>query len=104
MLSFHFIVRFEPRLAEASAFREELLRVVRPSRQEPGCVRIEVFESVRQPPIFAIHSEWIDEAAFELHPKLPHTTRFLAAAERLLGHSIEGLRLRQIGGERGAAQ
>jgi quinol monooxygenase YgiN len=104
MVSFHFIVRFEPGLAEASAFREELLRVVGPSRQEPGCVRIDAFESVRQPPIFSIHSEWIDEAAFELHARLPHTTRFLAAAERLLGHPIEGLRLRHIAGGSGAGQ
>ena len=103
-MSFHFIIRFGPGLTEAGAFREELLRVVEPSRQEPGCVRIEVFESVRQPPIFAIHSEWTDESAFELHASLPHTTRFLAAAERLLRHPVEGLHLRQIGGGSGAGQ
>ena len=101
-MSFHFIVRFGPGLTEAAAFREELLSVVEPSRQEPGCVRMEVFESVRQPPIFAIHSEWTDEAAFELHASLPHTTRFLAAAEKLLRRPVEGLRLRQIGGGSGA--
>jgi hypothetical protein len=33
-----------------------------------------------------------------LHATLPHTVRFLAAAEKLLSHPVQGLRLRQIGG------
>ena len=42
--------------------------------------------------MFAIHSEWVDEASFELHATLPHTVRFLAAAETLrrviVGHNL----------------
>jgi len=81
-----------------AAFREELLRVNGPSREEPGCIRIDVFESVREPVEFAIYSEWVDEAAFDLHAALPHTVAFIAAGEKLLTHPIKGLRLRQIGG------
>jgi quinol monooxygenase YgiN len=84
-----------------AAFREELLRVNGPSRDEIGCLRIDVFESVRGPFEFAVYSEWVDEAAFELHAALPHTTRFIAASEKLLTHPIKGLRLRQIGGRPG---
>ena len=54
------------------------------SRAEPGCLRIDVFESLREPFVFAIHSEWVDEASFELHAALPHTVRFLEAAQSLL--------------------
>jgi quinol monooxygenase YgiN len=95
-VSFHFIVRFEPRPGNESAFREELLRVVEPSRTETGCMSLHVFESVRQPFTFAIHSEWKDEAAFELHAQMPHTVRFVKAAAELLTHPVEGLRSRQI--------
>jgi len=101
-LSVHFIVRFEPLPGREAAFREELLRVNQSSRAEIGCVNIHIFESLREPFVFAIHSEWVDEAAFEFHATLPHTLRFLAAAETLLAHS-EGLRLRHIGGGAGAA-
>jgi quinol monooxygenase YgiN len=97
-LSFHFIVRFEPQPGKEAAFREELQRVMEASRQEAGCVDFEVFESVREPRTFAIHSEWADEAAFDLHAELPHTVRFLRAAEELLTHSVQGLRARRIGG------
>lgn len=64
---------------------------------------IHIFESLREPFVFAIHSEWVDEAAFDLHATLPHTVR-LAAAETLLTHAVQGLRLRHIGGGAGAAR
>jgi quinol monooxygenase YgiN len=86
----------------AERFREELLRVNGPSRVEAGCIKLEVFESLREPATFAVHSEWVDEAAFELHAELPHTVRFLQAAEELLTHPILGQRTRQIGGGPGA--
>jgi quinol monooxygenase YgiN len=95
-LSIHFIVRFEPLAGQAAEFREELLRVAPPSRAEPGCIALHVFESLHEPVQFAIHSEWKDEAAFETHAKLPHTLRFIEAGEKLLTHPIAGLRSRQI--------
>lgn len=101
-MSIHFVVRFEPQPGKAAAFREELLRVVGPSRAETGCVAMHVFESLREPFLFAIHSEWTDEAAFELHAQLPHTVQFLAAAKDLLTHPVQGLRSREIAGGAGA--
>ena len=103
-MSFHFIVRFEPLPGKESAFRDELLRVNEPSRAAIGCLSIDVFESLRDPFVFAVHSEWADEASFELHATLPHTARFLAAAETLLTHPVQGLRLRHIGGGAGAGR
>jgi quinol monooxygenase YgiN len=101
-MSVHFIVRFEPQQGKEAVFREELLRVLGPSRAETGCLAIHVFESLREPFSFAIHSEWVDEAAFELHAQLPHTIRFLGAAEKLLSHPVQGLRSREIAGGAGA--
>lgn len=98
----HFIVRFEPLAGKAMEFREELLRVVEPTRAETGCVAIHVFQSLREPFVFAIHSEWVDEAAFELHARLPHTLRFLGAAGKLLTHAVAGIRTLEIAGGAGA--
>lgn len=95
-MSFHFIVRFQTHPGSEQLFREELLRVVPPSRAEPGCLSIHACESLRDPSEFAIHSEWIDEAAFERHSQMPHTLRFVEAAERLLTHPIQGWRSREI--------
>ena len=101
-MSIHFIVRFEPRPGKDQEFRDELLRVANPTRAEPGCIAINIFESLRAPFTFAIHSEWVDEAAFELHAQLPHTVRFVDAARKLLSHPIDGLRTQHMGGGPGA--
>jgi quinol monooxygenase YgiN len=101
-LSIHVFVRFEPSTGKEVAFREELLRVLEATRAEIGCLGIHAFESLGEPFVFAIHSEWVDEAAFDLHAQLPHTVRFLAAAEELLTHKVQGLRSRQIAGGKGA--
>jgi quinol monooxygenase YgiN len=95
-LPVHFFIRFEPSPDRAKEFREELVRVVEPTRGESGCRSIRVFESLGEPFVYAIHSEWEDEAAFERHAQLPHTARFVAAVERLLGHPVQGLRAREI--------
>jgi quinol monooxygenase YgiN len=96
-----FIVRFEPQPGKAGEFRDALLAVVGPTREERGCLKIQVFESIGEPVRFAIHSEWMDEAAFELHARLSHTVQFLAAAKELLTHPVDGLRTRQIAGGAG---
>ncbi len=72
-MSVHFFVRLEPLPGKEREFREQLLRVVEPTRTEIGCLPIYIFESLHEPIVFAIHSEWVDEAAFELHVQLPHT-------------------------------
>ena len=92
----HFIVRFEPREGKEGEFREALRQVIEPTRAEPGCLAIHVFESLRARFVFAIHSEWVDEAAFDLHARLPHTVRFLAAAKEFLTHPVQGLKAQEI--------
>jgi len=95
-MSMFFMVRFEPHPGKEEAFREAMLGNLEPTRAEPGCLQIRMFESIREPRTFAIFSEWVDEAAFELHARLPHTLRFLKAAETLLPHPVLGLRTQEI--------
>ena len=101
-MSVHVFVRFEPRPGKEIEFRAELLRVVELTRTETGCLAIRGFESLREPFVFAVHSEWVDEGAFDLHAQLPHTVRFLQASHELLIQPIEGLRTQHIGGGAGA--
>jgi len=76
---------------------DALLDVVAPSRQEPGCLSIHAFRSVRDPRLFYIHSLWNDEAAFEHHAGLPHTVRFLERVAPLIDHPLDVTRTERIG-------
>ncbi len=89
-------VRFEPRPGQETRLRDELKLVLEPTRAEPGCLRINLYESTRDPLVFYIHSEWKDEAAFDAHAGLPHMTRFLGLVGDLITHRVQGVRTRRI--------
>ncbi|HEU5197268.1 MAG TPA: putative quinol monooxygenase [Methylomirabilota bacterium] len=89
--------RFHARPGNEDAVADALCDVVPPSREEPGCVGIHAFRSVRDRRLFYIHSRWKDEAAFETHAGLPHTTRFIARVEPLLDHALDVARTERIG-------
>ena len=92
----HTFVRFEPQPGKEQQLREELKLLLEPTRAEPGCIRIHLYEALRDPVVFYVHSEWVDEAAFDAHPKLPHMVRFLGLAGGLTMHPVKGTRTRQI--------
>ena len=93
----HAFVRFEPQPGKQQELREELELLLEPTRAEPGCMRIHLYEALRDPLVFYIHSEWVDEAAFDAHRKLPHMTRFLGHMGGLTTHPVKGIRTKQIG-------
>ena len=92
----HTFVHFEPIPGKEQQLREELRSLLDPTRAEPGCIRIHLYEALRDPLVFYIHSEWVDEAAFDKHAKLPHMTRFLSLAGALVTHPVKGIRTKQI--------
>lgn len=93
----HVFVRFESQSGKQHQLLDELTLILKPTRAEPGCIRIHLFESTRDPLTFFIRSEWTDEAAFDAHAKLPHMTRFLGLVGELITHPVQALRAKQIG-------
>ncbi|PYN73250.1 MAG: antibiotic biosynthesis monooxygenase [Candidatus Rokuibacteriota bacterium] len=89
--------RFHARPGKQDALAEALRDVLAPSSEEPGCLSIHAFRSIRDPQLFYIHSRWKDEAAFEIHSGLPHTIRFVERVEPLIDHPFDVTRAEQIG-------
>ena len=95
-MPFHVFVRFEPRPGKERQLREELAGLMEPTRAEPGCLKIHLYEATREPLVYCIHSEWTDEAAFDAHRTFPHMVRFLALVRDLVDHPIQAVRTREI--------
>ena len=89
--------RFHARPDAEGALAEALGDILGPSREEPGCLGIDAFRSIRDPQLFYIHSRWKDEAAFEYHAGMPHTVRFLERVEPLIDHPLDVTRAGRIG-------
>jgi quinol monooxygenase YgiN len=89
--------RFHARPGNEGAVADAVLDVLAPTHQEPACLGIHAFRSIRDPQLFYIHSRWIDEAGFENHATLPHTQRFVDRVEPLIDHPLDVARTQQIG-------
>ena len=89
--------RFHARPGNEAAVEEALLEVAAASREEPGCLSLQDFQSLRDPQLFYVHSHWKDETAFETHAQLPHTVRFLDRVAHLIDHPLDVARTKRIG-------
>jgi quinol monooxygenase YgiN len=96
-LELFIFARFHAAAGYEGAVAEALDAVVRPSREEPGCLSIHAFRSIRDPGLFYIHSRWTNEDAFDLHATLPHTVRFIERAAPLIDHPLDVTRAELIG-------
>jgi quinol monooxygenase YgiN len=89
--------RFHARPGQEAAVAAAMLEVIGPTREEPGCLEIHYFRSIRDPRLFYIHSRWKDEAAFEIHASLPHTVRYLERVQPLIDHPLDIARTERVG-------
>jgi quinol monooxygenase YgiN len=95
-LSLHVFVRFDAKPTELDHLRNELLAILNPTRAEPGCLDIHLFEEKTASGTFFIHSLWKDDAAIEAHFQLPHMKRFLGLLDAMVTNTVKAVRTRQI--------
>lgn len=87
---FHALEGLENQLADV------IREVAGPTRVELGCLAYAACRSITDPQLFWIYSRWIDEAAFETHAALPHTSRFVGRVQPLIDHPLQVMRTRSI--------
>jgi quinol monooxygenase YgiN len=88
--------RFHALPDQEAAVEAALRRVIPPTRQEPGCLSIHAFHSIRDARLFYIHSRWVDEAAFDNHASLPHTVQLMEEVLPLIDHALQTTRTNLI--------
>ena len=81
--------RFYAREGQEAAVAAALRGVSGPTQAEQGCLFQKAYRSIRDGRLFYVHSRWKDEAAFELHAKLPHTARFIEKVQALIDHPLD---------------
>ena len=70
-----------------------LRKIIAPTRQqEPGCLEIHIFRSIKDARLFYIHSRWVDEAAFDHHINQPYIKQFAEEVEPLVDHKLDTTR------------
>ena len=88
--------RFHARTGCETDLEDAIHAVAEPTRAEPECISFEAFRSTGNPRLFYIHSRWVNEAAFDLHATLPHTTHFIERAASLIDHPLDVTRTTRV--------
>ena len=95
-MELYIFARFHARPGHEAAVADAMRDGLAPTREEPGCLGIRRFRSIRDPRLFYIHSRWKDEAAFERHAALAAPVRFLERVEPLIDHPLDIARTERI--------
>jgi quinol monooxygenase YgiN len=89
--------RFHALPGQEKGVEDALRKIIAPTRQqEPGCLEIHIFRSIKDARLFYIHSRWVDEAAFDHHISQPYINQFAQEVEPLVDHKLDTTRANLI--------
>lgn len=83
------IARVRAKTEHAAEVRQELLRLLAPTRAEKGCINYDMHGSVSDPNDFLFYENWESEQDLQNHLAAPHLKRWLGMAEQLLAQPVE---------------
>jgi quinol monooxygenase YgiN len=70
------IVRVRAKAGQESRLRQELQRLLAPTRAEVGCINYDLHEPQTDPALFALYENWTSQAALDAHFQTPYLQAF----------------------------
>jgi len=74
---------FTAKPGQQSRLRDELNRLIAPTRAESGCILYDLHESVDDPAQFLFYEIWQSQAHLDAHFQTPHLQRLLKIAPEI---------------------
>ncbi|KMQ61383.1 antibiotic biosynthesis monooxygenase [Chryseobacterium angstadtii] len=79
-----------------AALKEALLKLINPTRSEPGCLYYILFEDKNNKGTFYMREAFKDTAAFEFHTQTIHFKNFAAQTGELMSEPIQLIELNPV--------
>ncbi len=83
------IAKFQAKPGLESRYKEELQKMLAPSRAEAGCLNYDVFQSNDDPAIFFTHENWTGKDVLDAHMQTPHFKALGETSKEMLTQPIE---------------
>jgi quinol monooxygenase YgiN len=80
------IARVRAKAGQESRLRQELQRLLAPTRAEAGCISYDLHQSQSDPALFVFYENWASQAALDAHFQTPH----LQAVLKLVPDLVDG--------------
>jgi quinol monooxygenase YgiN len=91
------IARIKARPGMEERVRQELLKLLGPTRAEKGCINYDMHEAVDDPSSFLFHENWASEDDLQRHLQTPHLRHWFAQSTTLLAGPVEISRWTRVG-------
>ena len=91
------IARLKAKSGKEAQLKQELLKLVSPTRSEAGCINYDMHESLDGEAQFLFHENWTDQQALDRHLEMPHLKDFRNQAGQLLAEPIDITLWKQVG-------
>jgi quinol monooxygenase YgiN len=91
------VARLKAGPGKEGTLRQELLALIPPTRQEPGCLNYDLHQAADDPACFLFHENWTSKQHLDDHLARPHLQAFLAKAGALLAEPPQITLWKKIG-------
>ena len=91
------VARIKAKPGKEGQVREELQKLLAPTRAEHGCINYDMHRSLESDAEFLFHENWTSKEALDQHLETPHLQSFLGQSEELLAEPVEITFWKQIG-------
>lgn len=69
--------------------REELLKLVAPTRAEFGCINYDLHHCSDDKSQFMLHENWVSRKDLDVHLEMPYLQRFKSIADEILAEPLQ---------------
>ena len=91
------VVRIKAKAGLEDRVKQELLKLLPPTRAEPGCINFDLHQAIGDGTLFLVHENWVSEEALRRHFEMPYIVEWLSQAEALLAEPMELTRWERVG-------
>jgi quinol monooxygenase YgiN len=88
-------IKAKPGMEERA--RQELMKLLAPTRAEPGCINYDMHQSINDESLFLFHENWTSEEDLKRHLQTPHLQNWFQQADELLAEPVEITLWKQVG-------
>jgi len=83
------VARIKAKPDMVNAVRKELLSLVPPTVQEPGCITYDLHQSADDKTLFMFYENWCSRDDLDAHMNKPHLQAALGKVEGLLAEPVD---------------
>ena len=86
------IVKFEVKKDKIEYFKSELIKILEPTRKEPGCIQYDLHQDIEDPSVFMFYEIWETTDFWKAHDSMPH----IKAIKKVIENSVDKISFNKL--------